>query len=137
MDGTGGHGAKWKWDLGIAWYEEVRDSGNNFFFESLPVGEYTFKYRLRVNLGELDRQLRLAPSCTRFSVEGGWYAVLRVPVMQSDEELAIALLRKKAVVVHPGHFYDFPSDGHLVLSLITEPEVFREGISRLLELIRG
>jgi len=37
-----------KWDLGLAWYEEVRDSGNNFFFEQLPAGEYTFKYRLRV-----------------------------------------------------------------------------------------
>lgn len=36
-----------KWDLGIRWYEEVRDSGTNFFFEALPHGEYTFKYRLR------------------------------------------------------------------------------------------
>ncbi len=36
-----------QWDLGIWWYEEVRDSGTNFFFERLPVGEYTFKYRLR------------------------------------------------------------------------------------------
>jgi uncharacterized protein YfaS (alpha-2-macroglobulin family) len=36
-----------KWDLGLCWYEEVRDSGTNFFFEFLPPGEYTFKYRLR------------------------------------------------------------------------------------------
>ncbi len=36
-----------KWDLGIGWFEEVRDSATNFFFESLPHGEYTFKYRLR------------------------------------------------------------------------------------------
>jgi uncharacterized protein YfaS (alpha-2-macroglobulin family) len=40
----------WKWDLGIAHYEETRDSGANFFFEALPAGEYTFKYRLRANL---------------------------------------------------------------------------------------
>ncbi len=40
----------WKWDLGIAHYEETRDSGANFFFENLPAGEYTFKYRLRANL---------------------------------------------------------------------------------------
>jgi alanine-synthesizing transaminase len=91
--------------------------------------------RLRVNLGELDRQLVAVPSCTRYDVEGGWYAVLRVPVTQSDEELAIALLRKMAVLVHPGHFYDFPSDGHLVLSLIAEPGAFREGIVRLLRMI--
>ena len=42
--------SRYKWDLGIAWYEEVRDSGTNFFFEWLPAGEYTFKYRLRANL---------------------------------------------------------------------------------------
>jgi uncharacterized protein YfaS (alpha-2-macroglobulin family) len=42
--------SRFKWDLGIGWYEEVRDSGNNFFFEYLPVGEYTFKYRLRANM---------------------------------------------------------------------------------------
>jgi len=36
-----------RWDLGIYWYEEIRDSGTNFFFEHLPQGEYPFKYRLR------------------------------------------------------------------------------------------
>jgi uncharacterized protein YfaS (alpha-2-macroglobulin family) len=36
-----------KWDMGISWYEEIRDSGTNFFFERLPQGEYTFKYRIR------------------------------------------------------------------------------------------
>jgi hypothetical protein len=39
--------SKYRWDLGIAWYEEIRDSGTNFFFEWLPVGEYAFKYRVR------------------------------------------------------------------------------------------
>ena len=42
--------SRYKWDLGIAWYEETRDSGANFFFEWLPVGEYTFKYRIRANM---------------------------------------------------------------------------------------
>jgi len=91
--------------------------------------------RLRVNLAELDRRLVALPSCTRFNVEGGWYAVLRVPVTQTDEELAIDLVRKMAVVVHPGHFYDFPGEGHLVLSLITEPQSFAEGVSRILQCI--
>jgi alpha-2-macroglobulin len=39
--------SKHKRDLGISWYEEIRDSGTNFFFEHLPQGEYTFKYRIR------------------------------------------------------------------------------------------
>ena len=91
--------------------------------------------RLRVNLGELDRQLAATPSCTRFKVEGGWYGVVRVPAVRSDESLAIDLLRSEAVVVHPGHFYDFPQDGYLVLSLISEPGVFREGIKGMLRMI--
>ncbi|MEJ2110576.1 MAG: alpha-2-macroglobulin family protein, partial [Acidobacteriota bacterium] len=39
--------SRYRWDLGISWYEEIRDSGTNFFFEQLPQGEYTFKYRIR------------------------------------------------------------------------------------------
>jgi len=91
--------------------------------------------RLRVNLAELDRQLAGHPSCARLMVEGGWYVVLRVPAIESDEDLAIGLLREASVIVHPGHFYDFPNEGHLVLSLITEPAVFREGVARMLEVV--
>ena len=39
--------SKHKWDLGLYWYEEIRDSGINFFFEQLPQGEYNFRYRVR------------------------------------------------------------------------------------------
>lgn len=39
-----------KWDLGIYWYEEIRDNGTNFFFERLPHGQYTFKYRIRASM---------------------------------------------------------------------------------------
>jgi aspartate/methionine/tyrosine aminotransferase len=67
--------------------------------------------------------------------EGGWYVVVRVPVIESDEDLAIRLLREARVSVHPGHFYDFAGEGHLVLSLITEPDILREGIARLLRLV--
>ncbi|MFZ3342281.1 MAG: pyridoxal phosphate-dependent aminotransferase [Terriglobales bacterium] len=91
--------------------------------------------RLRSNLAELDRQLVMHPACTRLQVEGGWYAVLRVPAVETDEELAIRLLRHAQVSVHPGHFYDFATDGHLVLSLITQPHTFREGIARLLGMV--
>jgi uncharacterized protein YfaS (alpha-2-macroglobulin family) len=42
--------SRYRWDLGVGCYEEVRDSGANFFFEKLPVGEYTFKVRLRANV---------------------------------------------------------------------------------------
>jgi uncharacterized protein YfaS (alpha-2-macroglobulin family) len=42
--------SRYKWDLGLSWYEETRDSGTNFFFEQLPAGQYTFKYRLRASM---------------------------------------------------------------------------------------
>jgi uncharacterized protein YfaS (alpha-2-macroglobulin family) len=40
----------WRFELGIAYYQETRDSGANFFIEWLPAGEYTLRYRLRANL---------------------------------------------------------------------------------------
>ncbi len=91
--------------------------------------------RIRSNVQEFDRQLARQKLCERLRVDGGWYAILRVPALQSDEDLAIDLLRKVAVLVHPGHFYDFPTDGYLVLSLITPPEEFREGVSRVLSVL--
>ncbi len=88
--------------------------------------------RVRKNLAELDGQLVLQKSCGRLEVEGGWYAVLRVPATGSDEELAIELLTKQDVYVHPGHFFDFSGDGYLVVSLIAREEEFAEGMRRLL-----
>lgn len=88
--------------------------------------------RARANLAELDQQLESQHLCTRLQVEGGWYVVLRVPATRTDEELTVELLEHHSVVVHPGHFFDFPSEGFLVLSLITPEREFREGVRRLL-----
>jgi alanine-synthesizing transaminase len=93
--------------------------------------------RVQANLAELDRQLAAQKTCQRLNVEGGWYAILRVPVIQTDEDLAVDLLRRENVLVHPGHFYDFPTDGHLVLSLITPTEEFSRGIRRILGAFHG
>ncbi|HEX9121156.1 MAG TPA: pyridoxal phosphate-dependent aminotransferase [Terriglobales bacterium] len=93
--------------------------------------------RIRANLAELDRQLAAQQACVRLQIEAGWYAVLRVPVTRSDEDLVIELLQQKSVLVHPGHFYDFPAEGYLVLSLIAREEEFREGIKRLLQKIEN
>jgi alanine-synthesizing transaminase len=89
--------------------------------------------RVRENLAELDRQLATQKSCARLAVEAGWYAVLRVPATRTDEDLAIELLTRKNVHVHPGHFYDFPSDGFLIVSLITREDEFAKGVKLLLD----
>jgi alanine-synthesizing transaminase len=88
--------------------------------------------RVRRNLRELDRQVALEKASSRLTVEGGWCAVLRVPATRSGEDLAIDILTTQGVSVHPGHFYEFPADGYLVLSLIVPEAVFAEGTSRLL-----
>lgn len=93
--------------------------------------------RIESNLRILERQLATQKLVSQLELEGGWYAVLRVPAVQSDEELAIDLLDRHSVAVHPGHFYDFPGDGFLVLSLLTGPNEFEEGVRRSLAYVNS
>ena len=94
--------------------------------------QHQLRVRLRSNLKELDRQLGAQTIVQRLEVEGGWYVPLRVPATRSDEDLAVELLERQSVLVHPGHFYDFPGDGQLVLSLLPTREDFRNGVQRVL-----
>jgi aspartate/methionine/tyrosine aminotransferase len=88
--------------------------------------------RVRNNLAELDSQLAGQKECSRLELEAGWYATLRVPVTRPDEDLALELLEENGVYLHPGHFYDFAGEGHLVISLITPERDFSEGLERVL-----
>jgi alanine-synthesizing transaminase len=90
--------------------------------------------RVRKNLAELDKLLLAQNACARMDVEGGWYAVVRVPAICSDEDSAIDVLTTKGVYVHPGHFFDFPADGYLIVSLITPERDFNDGMKRLLSM---
>ena len=64
-------------------------------------------------------------------VPAGWAAVLRVPATEPEEELVLSLLERHDLLVHPGHFFEFPHEAFLVLSLLPEPSLFDEGIRRL------
>ena len=88
--------------------------------------------RVRSNLRGLDGQLGDGSAVTRLKTEGGWYVILRLPTIHTDEDWAAELLTRDGVLVHPGHFFDFPSDGHLVLSLLPPHQIFQAGVSRLL-----
>jgi len=94
------------------------------------------RQRLCANLGFLDSLLEKRGAVERIRREGGWYAVLRVPATAPDEDLAIKLLESSGVLAHPGHFFDFPQDGFLVVSLILPEAEFREGMQRLYRFIR-
>jgi len=89
--------------------------------------------RVTSNLKLLDARLASGQPVSRLVVEGGWYAILRLPSIRTDEEWAMELASKDGVLVHPGHFFDFSSEGNLVISLLTKPEVFEEGIARILK----
>src|SRR6202140_62372 len=91
--------------------------------------------RTRKNLVHLDKLVSTQRLCTRLNLEGGWYAILKVPLTGSDEDLALELLNARGGYVHPGHFYDFPADGYLVVSLITPELPFAAGIEALFALI--
>jgi alanine-synthesizing transaminase len=91
--------------------------------------------RIQENRTELQSLLGLQSPCELLHADGGWYAVLRYSATSSahssDEDLAIHLLREHHVLLHPGHFYDFASNGHLVVSLITPSHDFRLGLKAL------
>jgi len=87
--------------------------------------------RLRANLASLDAALTAHPHLSRLPVEGGWSALLRRPAVDEDGACALRLLEQSGVLVHPGSFFDLPGDGHLMLSLLTPEETFRDGLARI------
>jgi alanine-synthesizing transaminase len=97
-------------------------------------GEIQRQIRARVaaNLAELDRQLASLPAVNQLDVEGGWYAVLRIPALGPDEETVLALL-DAGVWVHPGYFFGFPPSGWLVISLLGPEREFSTGVTALVE----
>jgi len=88
--------------------------------------------RVRGNLDLLRAAIGAESACRVLAVEGGWCATLQVPRIRKEEEWALELLGEDDVLVQPGFFYDFESEAFLVVSLLTEPEMFREGCGRLL-----
>jgi aspartate/methionine/tyrosine aminotransferase len=89
--------------------------------------------RVRHNYGELQALAREHPAIDVLPVEAGWSAVLRVPAIRSEEAIAIDLVERDGIVVHPGFFFDFAREAYLVISLLPDPAVFRDGVRRVLE----
>ncbi len=95
------------------------------------------RQRLQANLATLDAILGRQTLLTRLEVEAGWYAVLRVPGLQPEEETTLDLLLDRGVVVHPGGFYGFPAQGWLVVSLLPPELDFREGVEATVQHFKG
>lgn len=86
----------------------------------------------RENLQALDDALAPQHEIARLACEGGWYATLRTPPFATGEALAVRLLEKHGVAVHPGSFFGFAEQNRLVVSLLPRAEVFAEGVAALL-----
>ncbi len=88
--------------------------------------------RVRANRAYLAGQIGASSPWNLLATEGGWYAVLEAPRIQSEEEWVISLLAEDGVLVQPGFFFDFEREAFLVISLLTPEDVFRKGIRRIL-----
>ncbi len=88
--------------------------------------------RIRQNLSVLESALHGSPAGV-LRAEAGWSAIVQVPRTRSGEEWALMLLAKHHVVVQPGYFYDLPGEAFLVVSLLTAPDHFLQGIAKLRE----
>jgi aspartate/methionine/tyrosine aminotransferase len=96
-------------------------------------GDYrrALRRRLQANRRQLLAGVQGRGGCRVLPSGGGWWAVLRLPAVRTDEEDCMALLERHDLLVHPGYFFDFPPGTYLVLSLLPEPSVLAAGVERL------
>lgn len=88
--------------------------------------------RVAANLAQCRALAVQRPEISVLEPEAGWCVVLQVPATESEEPLVLRLLEERHVLVHPGYFFDFASEAFLVLSLLPPPEVFGDGVARVL-----
>jgi alanine-synthesizing transaminase len=104
----------------------------NELFQFAPSFQQQLMERVLSNRAHLTETLKNMTGVKIWQAQGGWYALLEIlKTGVKDENLVIELLKKEQVFVQPGGFYDFEKGCFLVLSLLPEREVFREGISRM------
>ena len=87
--------------------------------------------RTSANYRALQTAVAGAPSCRVTRSEGGWYGVLHVPSLESEEDLVLRLLGD-GVLTYPGYFFDFPRESFLIVSLLPPGASFADGVSRVL-----
>lgn len=87
--------------------------------------------RVRANYARLTAMASANPACAVMPAEAGWYAVVRIPAIASEETIVLDVLEKAGVLVHPGYFFDFDREGFLIVSLLPEPAVFTSAVEPL------
>jgi len=101
------------------------------WFEKQESVQKEVLHRLTANVNTLNVELKSQKNIKFTAPDGGWAALLELPFVKSDEEWALLFLEKKNVLLHPGYLFDFSEGSFLVASLLTPPDIFQEGIQRI------
>jgi hypothetical protein len=89
--------------------------------------------RVRGNYRRLVELAAGHPACAALPVDAGWYAVVQIPNLASEETVVLDLLDNAGVLVHPGYFFDFEREAFLIVSLLPQPDVFDFAVQALLQ----
>jgi aspartate/methionine/tyrosine aminotransferase len=87
--------------------------------------------RVRDNFVAISKVASRYPACSIMPLEAGWYAVMQVPAVKSEEMIVLDILDRTGILVHPGYFFDFEREAFLVISLLPEPAVFTGALETL------
>jgi alanine-synthesizing transaminase len=87
--------------------------------------------RVRKNFAQLRALASANPACAVMPVEAGWYAVVQIPAIASEETIVLDLLEQTGVLVHPGYFFDFDREAFIVISLLPDPQSFASAAQAL------
>lgn len=109
----------------------VQVAAPDLFRRSVAV-RHAIQQRLAGNLATARRLAQSYPACDVLPVEGGWSAVVRVPATRSEESLALELVDREGIVVHPGFFFDFDHEAFMVVSLLPVEDRFAGALERVL-----
>jgi hypothetical protein len=108
----------------------VQAAASDLLARAAPV-RAQIQQRVIRNYQMLVRRSMETPACRVLDAEGGWYAVIQVPTLGSEDDLVVDLANRHGVLAHPGYFFDFVRESYLIVSLLPAEPAFSEGVERI------
>lgn len=107
------------------------------FLEKIPRQLEETRERCATNLAALQGLVGEDPASpvTVMAPQGGWNVLVRFPSHIDEDELVEKLLNDYGIYCQPGYFFDLPFSGTISLSLLLDPDSFRENSAKVLRTI--